>query len=453
MTKILIIDDEEVIRTTLKEILEYEEIDADLAADGPEGLKLIQKQPYDVVLCDIKMPKMNGIEVLEKIIELRPEVPVVMISGHADIETAVEATKKGAYDFLEKPPDLNRLLLTLRNAIDKSDLVTETKRLKRKISKTRKMIGKSSIMQKIHETIERVAPTDARVLITGANGTGKELVARWIHEKSTRSAGPIVEVNCAAIPSELIESELFGHEKGSFTGAYKQRIGKFEQATGGTLFLDEIGDMSLSAQAKVLRALQENKITRIGSDKQIPVDVRIVAATNKDLLHEIEQNNFREDLYHRLSVILIHVPLLRERKEDIPLIINEFLGEISADYGLKNIAVAEDAMKELMRLEWTGNVRELRNVVERLVILCGATINAQDIQDYAVPKKRKQQENSIYGQFDKFQMFKDHVEKTFILKKLEENHWNISKTAELMDIQRSHLYNKMEKYGIKRDQA
>ncbi|MEL7340957.1 MAG: sigma-54 dependent transcriptional regulator, partial [Bacteroidota bacterium] len=365
MAKILIIDDEEVIRMTLEEILEYEDYEVALAADGKEGLDMLLKHTYDAVICDIKMPKMNGMEVLSRAVAEKPETPIIMISGHGDIETAVEATKKGAYDFLEKPPDLNRLLLTVRNAIEKKDLVVETKKLKRKISRVRPIIGESPVMMKVQETIDRVAPTDARVLITGSNGTGKELVARWIHEKSGRASGPLIEVNCAAIPSELIESELFGHEKGSFTGAHKQRIGKFEQANGGTLFLDEIGDMSLSAQAKVLRALQENKITRIGSDKQISVDVRILSATNKDLLHEIEQANFREDLYHRLSVILVHVPPLRERKDDIPLIAGSFIKEIAGDYGMPDLRVTSEGMHELQRLDWTGNVRELRNVMER----------------------------------------------------------------------------------------
>lgn len=451
MAKVLIIDDEEVIRSTLEEILEYEDYKVETAADGKEGLDKILKTSYDAVICDIKMPKMNGLEVLEKATEAKPDVPFVMISGHGDIETAVEATKKGAYDFIEKPPDLNRLLLTIRNAIEKKDLVVETKKLKRRISKTRKIIGESPVMEKIQETIARVAPTDARVLVTGSNGTGKELVARWIHEKSQRHAAPIVEVNCAAIPSELIESELFGHEKGSFTGAYKQRIGKFEQANGGTLFLDEIGDMSLSAQAKVLRALQENKITKIGSDKQISVDVRIVAATNKDLLAEIDKGNFREDLYHRLSVILIHVPPLRERKEDIPLIVDSFIKEISGEYGMPNLSITPEAMAELQKLEWTGNVRELHNVMERLAILSDGTIQDHDVLDYAVPKRKKRKKNGIFDEYDKFQSFKDHVEKEFILRKLEQTSWNISKAAELMDIQRSHLYNKMEKFEIKRD--
>lgn len=452
MAKILIIDDDEAIRVTLQEILEYEEYQIETAVDGEEGYEKILKNGYDVVLCDIKMPKLNGLEVLEKARESKPDTPFIMISGHADIETAVEATKKGAYDFLEKPPDLNRLLLTVRNAVEKKDLVVETKKLKRKITKTREMIGASPVMEKIQETISRVAPTDARVLVTGSNGTGKELVARWIHEKSGRAAAPLIEVNCAAIPSELIESELFGHEKGSFTGAYKQRTGKFEQANGGTLFLDEIGDMSLSAQAKVLRALQENKITRIGSDKQIAVDVRIIAATNKDLLHEIEVGNFREDLYHRLSVILIHVPPLRERSEDIPMIAESFLSEISEDYSIPALTITQDAMAELQKLSWTGNVRELRNVIERLAILSNGTISQQDVLDYAVPQRRTKAKNgSMYDDFDKFQSFKDHVEKQFILRKLEDNGWNISKTAEAIDIQRSHLYNKMEKFEIKRE--
>ena len=454
MAKILIVDDEEVIRTTLQEILEYENYSSDTASNGPEGLELLKKNTYDVVLCDIKMPKMDGLEVLEKAMELKPETQFIMISGHGTIETAVEATKKGAFDFIQKPPDLNRLLVSIRNAMDKTNLVVETKILKRKITKTREIIGQSPVMEKVQETISRVAPTDARVLITGSNGTGKELVARWIHEKSQRYNGPIVEVNCAAIPSELIESELFGHEKGSFTGAYKQRIGKFEQANGGTLFLDEIGDMSLSAQAKVLRALQENRISRIGSDKQIQVDVRIVSATNKDLLYEIERNNFREDLYHRLSVILIHVPPLKERKEDIPLLVESFLKEICGDYGMPEVTMAPPAMDALQRLEWTGNVRELHNVVERLVILSnGSTITEQDVLDYAVPQRTKRGSSGLYDQYDKFQEFKDFVEKQFLAKKLEQHGWNISRTAEVIGIQRSHLYNKMDKYGIERKEA
>jgi DNA-binding NtrC family response regulator len=450
MPKILIVDDEEMIRSTLKDILEYEDYEIDTAADGKEGLEKLLETAYDAVICDIKMPRMSGLELLEKAQEAKPETPFIMISGHADIETAVEATKKGAYDFLEKPPDLNRLLLTVRNGLEKKDLVVETKRLRRRIAKTREMIGESAVMQKIQETIARVAPTEARVLVTGSNGTGKELVARWIHEKSARRDGPLVEVNCAAIPSELIESELFGHEKGSFTGAYKNRTGKFEQAHGGTLFLDEIGDMSLSAQAKVLRALQENKITRIGSDREIPVDVRIVAATNKDLLLEIERGNFREDLYHRLSVILVHVPALRERRDDIPLLVKSFLQEIGEEYGSKH-SIAPEALEELQKLDWTGNVRELRNVTERLAILSNGRIQAQDVLDYAVPQRRKGKPGSLYDDFDSFQEFKDHVEKEFILRKLELYGWNVSRTAEAIDIQRSHLYNKMEKFNIRRE--
>ncbi|MEM6629892.1 MAG: sigma-54 dependent transcriptional regulator [Bacteroidota bacterium] len=450
MAKILIIDDEEVIRDTLQEILEYENYESDTASNGEEGLKKLTSDEYDVVLCDIKMPKVDGMEVLEKGTKTKPGTQFIMISGHGTIETAVEATKKGAFDFIEKPPDLNRLLVSIRNAMDKSHLVEETKILKRKISKTREIIGRSAVMEKIQETINRVAPTEARVLVTGSNGTGKELVARWIHEKSHRSNGPLIEVNCAAIPSELIESELFGHEKGSFTGAHKQRIGKFEQANGGTLFLDEVGDMSLSAQAKVLRALQENKITKIGSDKQITVDVRIIAATNKDLLEEIEEGNFREDLYHRLSVILVHVPDLKDRREDIPLLVESFLQEIADEYGMPETEIEPEALSALRRLEWTGNVRELHNVIERLIIMSNGKIKEQDVLDFAVPHRKSSRSQTVYEDFDKFQDFKDHIEREFIIKKLEQHNWNISKTAEAIGIQRSHLYNKMDKYGIER---
>jgi DNA-binding NtrC family response regulator len=381
--KILIIDDEKAICNTLKEILEYEKFNVDVAYDGVEGVKKIMTEKFDLVLCDIKMPKMDGLEVLSKIQEINPEIPVVMISGHGNIDTAVEAIRKGAYDYISKPPDLNRLLITVRNALDRTSLLTETKTLRRKISKTREMIGDSSALVKIRDMIDRVAPTDARVLITGGNGTGKELVARWIHEKSNRSAGPLVEVNCAAIPSELIESELFGHEKGAFTSAIKQRIGKFELANGGTLFLDEIGDMSLSAQAKVLRALQENKITRVGGEKEITVSPRVVAATNKDLKSEIEKGNFREDLYHRLSVIIIHVPSLNERKEDIPVLAAHFVKEICDDYGMPLKQFTPEALKELQKINWTGNIRELRNVTERLVILSDKKITDKDVIQYA----------------------------------------------------------------------
>src|SRR5210317_2082220 len=347
MTKILIIDDEKSIRSTLKEILEYEKFKIEEAVDGQDGLDKISKNKYDIALCDIKMPKLDGIEVLEKAQQINPELPFIMISAHGSIETAVDAVKKGAYDFIQKPPDLNRLLIKVRNALDKSTLVTETKVLKKKISKTFDIVGESKAIQDVKDTIEKVAPTEARVMITGENGTGKELVARWLHMKSNRSKNPFVEVNCAAIPSELIESELFGHEKGSFTSAVKQRIGKFEQANGGTIFLDEIGDMSLSAQAKVLRALQENKITRVGGDKDIKVNVRVVAATNKDLKEEIELKKFREDLYHRIGVILIHVPPLRDRKNDIALLVDRFLDDVSGEYGSKKCVIDKDAISEL----------------------------------------------------------------------------------------------------------
>lgn len=387
MTHILIIDDEKAIRKTLSEILSFEGYKIDEAADGEEGLKRFSEKAYDVVLCDIKMPKLDGIEFLEKARVINPDIPIIMISGHGNIDTAVEAVKKGAFDYISKPPDLNRLLITLRNAVEKQNLVTETKVLKRKVSKVQQMVGESSSIEKIKNTIEKVAPTDARVLITGENGVGKELVARWIHEKSGRNTGPMVEVNCAAIPGELIESELFGHEKGSFTSAIKQRIGKFEQANGGTLFLDEIGDMSLNAQAKVLRALQEGKITRVGADKDINVDVRVIAATNKDLLKEVDDKNFRLDLYHRLGVIIIHVPSLNERREDIPHLVNYFLDLIAVEYGQPKKAIEKNALEALKLHNWTGNIRELRNVVERLIILSGKSISSEDVENFVIPKK------------------------------------------------------------------
>ena len=386
MADILIIDDEKAIRKTLSEILSFEGYKIDEAADGEEGLKKFRERNYDVVLCDIKMPKIDGIEFLQKAGESNPDVPVIMISGHGNIETAVEAVKTGAYDYISKPPDLNRLLITIRNAMDKSNLVSETKVLKKKVNRVQEMIGHSAPIMKIRETIDKVAPTEARVMITGENGVGKELVARWIHEKSSRASGPLVEVNCAAIPSELIESELFGHEKGSFTSAIKQRIGKFEQAHGGTLFLDEIGDMSLNAQAKVLRALQEGKITRVGADKDITVDVRVIAATNKDLLKEVDAKTFRLDLYHRLSVIIIHVPSLNERKDDIPPLVDQFLADICEDYGIAKKTIDDETMQLLQGYDWTGNIRELRNVVERLVILSGKTITVDDVRSYVMPK-------------------------------------------------------------------
>jgi two-component system, NtrC family, nitrogen regulation response regulator NtrX len=386
MSNILIIDDEKAIRKTLSEILSYEGYKIEEAGDGEEGLKKFNEKVFDVVLCDIKMPKMDGLEFLDKAGESNPDVPVIMISGHGTIETAVEAVKKGAYDYIAKPPDLNRLLITIRNALDKTNLVTEAKVLRRKVSRVEEMIGQSPAIIKIKDTIDKVAPTDARVLITGENGSGKELVARWLHEKSNRSKFSLVEVNCAAIPTELIESELFGHEKGSFTSAVKQRIGKFEQAHGGTLFLDEIGDMSLSAQAKVLRALQEGKITRVGGDKDISVDVRVISATNKDLLQEVEEKQFRLDLYHRLSVIIIHVPSLNDRRDDIPLLVDKFLEDICQDYGTAKKTIDADAVDALKLHNWTGNIRELRNVVERLIILSGKSISLADVKSYVVPR-------------------------------------------------------------------
>lgn len=384
MAQILIIDDERSIRNVLKDILTNEGFKVEEAADGEEGLKKFKTTSFDLVLCDIKMPKLDGLEFLDAVMQTNSEVPVIMISGHGNIETAVDAVKNGAFDYIAKPPDLNRLLITIRNALDKNNLVKETKVLKRKVSKVQEMIGNSEAIKKIKDTIEKVGATDARVLITGENGTGKELVARWLHEKSNRSEGPIVEVNCAAIPAELIESELFGHEKGSFTSAIKQRIGKFEQASGGTLFLDEIGDMSLSAQAKVLRALQESKITRVGGDKEISVDVRVIAATNKDLLKEVELKNFRLDLYHRLGVILIQVPSLNQRLDDIPLLVEKFLIDIAQDYGQAPKTIDKKAIDALQVHSWTGNIRELRNVVERLIILSGKTITATDVANYVI---------------------------------------------------------------------
>lgn len=385
MARILAIDDEQSILESLKEILEYENHEVEVAAEGQTGIDLYKEQKYDVVFLDIKMPKMDGLEVLDHLNEVNPDVPVIMISGHGTIDTAVESIKKGAFDFIEKPLDLNRLLVTLRNALDRKDLVKETKRLKKKVSKTYDIVGESESIREVREMIDKVAPTDARVLITGENGTGKELVARWLHEKSGRAEQPFVEVNCAAIPSELIESELFGHEKGAFTSAHKQRKGKFEQAHEGTIFLDEIGDMSLSAQSKVLKTLEEKKITRVGSDKVIHVDVRILAATNKNLKDEIENNRFREDLYHRLSVILINVPGLDERKEDIPALAEHFNHIICQEYGISPRTITDDAIKELQKISWTGNIREFRNVLERLIILGGQQISGEDVQKYAQP--------------------------------------------------------------------
>ncbi|HMZ33303.1 MAG TPA: sigma-54 dependent transcriptional regulator [Chitinophagales bacterium] len=450
MPKILIVDDEKAIRRTLKEILEYEKYDIEEAEDGEIGLAKIEKNNYDVVILDVKMPKKDGIEVLSEMQQKGIDTPVIVLSGHGNIETAVEAVKKGAFDYIPKPPDLNRLLITVRNAMDKVSLVTETKILKKKIAKSKEIVGESNPIVKIKETIAKVAPTEARVLITGDNGAGKELVARWLHEQSNRAAGPLVEVNCAAIPSELIESELFGHEKGAFTSAIKQRIGKFEQANGGTLFLDEIGDMSLSAQAKVLRALQENKITKVGGDKEEKVDVRVVAATNKDLLKEVEENRFRMDLYHRLSVILIHVPSLNERKDDIPVLADHFLQEICGEYGIPVKNIEKDAIETLQSRNWTGNIRELRNVVERLVIMSEKVITKQDVIDYSGPNTKAENKGIDFDKFANLQQLNDYVERSFIENRLDKNSWNTSKTADDIGLSKKALEEKLESLGLKK---
>ena len=385
MAKILIIEDEKAIRNVLSNIVieEDKNHEVDTAENGLDGFEMLTQNTYDLVLCDIKMPKMDGIELLEKVIAIQPELPIVMISGHGDLDTAVESIKKGAFDYISKPPDLNRLLHTIRNGLDRKSLMVQNKVLRKKVSKKYKMVGNSSALKKIQEMIERVAPTDARVLIIGANGSGKELIAHDIHQKSERSNAPMIEVNCAAIPSELIESELFGHEKGAFTSAIKQRKGKFETANGGTLFLDEVGDMSLKAQAKVLRALQEHKISRVGSDKEIKVNVRVLAATNKDLQHEIKEGRFREDLYHRLGVILINNPSLDERKDDIPILIEHFNSEICKEHGIAKKSFTDDALKVLMACNWSGNIRELRNVIERLIILSSDTIDKETVKSFS----------------------------------------------------------------------
>lgn len=407
MAKILIVDDDKGIRRTLKDILEFEKYEVEEAEDGLTCLVKVKQDKYDVIILDIKMPKMDGMDAIDRLQELCPEVPVIMISGHGNIDTAVEAVKKGAFDFISKPPDLNRLLITVRNALDKSTLVVQKNKLQKKISKAKvqEIVGSSPEIRMIQETIEKVAPTDARVLIEGSNGTGKELVARWLHEKSSRNTGPIIEVNCAAIPSELIESELFGHEKGSFTSAHKQRIGKFELANKGTLFLDEIGDMSLSAQAKVLRVLQENRIMRVGGEKAIPVDVRVVAATNKNLRSEIAKGNFREDLFHRLAVIIMRVPPLNDRKSDIPELVEYFNEIICKEYGIAPKKFENTALKELQKINWTGNIRELRNVVERLIILSKDSITKKNVSEFATSLSNTR--NSLEDLFDKFDSFSE----------------------------------------------
>ncbi len=423
MAKVLVVDDEKSIRRTLREILEFEKYEVEEAVNGMDCLVQLKQKKFDIILLDIKMPKMDGMEVLERLPVLAPDTPVIMISGHANIDTAVDAVKKGAFDFISKPPDLNRLLITLRNALDKSSLINETKVLKRKVSKkgVQEIVGDSEGIAKIKETIDRVAPTDARVLVMGSNGTGKELVARWIHEKSPRREQPIVEVNCAAIPAELIESELFGHEKGAFTSAVKQRIGKFEQANEGTLFLDEIGDMSLSAQAKVLRALQENVITRVGGDKVIKVNVRVIAATNKDLRKEIAAGRFREDLFHRLAVIIIKVPSLNERREDIPLLIDHFNQAICQEYGTHPKTFTEGALEALQQLNWTGNIRELRNVTERLIILSGPVVTPREVEQFVAPTSASplEQYRTLFEQYDSLESLQAFIAEEY--QKVKEN--------------------------------
>ncbi len=413
MAKILIVDDDKGIRNTLREILQFEKYKVDEATDGLDCLVKIKQNKYDVIIMDIKMPKMDGMEAIERVQILSPDTPVVMISGHGNIDTAVEAVKKGAFDFISKPPDLNRLLITIRNAMDKSELIVEKKTLQRKVSKkntVQEIIGKSEAITAIKKTIERVGPTDARVLVTGPNGSGKELVARWLHENSPRKDAAIIEVNCAAIPSELIESELFGHEKGSFTSAHKQRIGKFELANNGTLFLDEVGDMSLSAQAKVLRALQESRITRVGGDKEIQVNVRVVAATNKDLEAEIRKGKFREDLYHRLAVIPIRVPGLNDRRDDIPMLVEHFTESICKEYNTPVKKVEAQAIKDLQKVNWTGNIRELRNVVERLIILSGKSITKADVSKNVVSADTERHNHSeLFDRFDNVESLRAYI--------------------------------------------
>lgn len=455
MRTILVVDDDHSVRDSLKLILEYEKFAVLFAEDGSKCLRMLEQNPatggVDAVLLDIKMPGMDGMEVLEKIREHYAELPVIMISGHGTVETAVEATKKGAYDFLQKPLDRDRVLITVRNALEQKKLSREVQEIRRRIEGKEMIFGESRKMREILALIDRVASADSRVLITGENGTGKELAAKAIHRKSRRRDKPLVEVNCAAIPTELIESELFGHEKGSFTGATAQRIGKFEQADGGTIFLDEVGDMSLAAQAKVLRVLEEGKIERVGGSKTIGVDVRVIAATNKNLPEEIAKGNFREDLYHRLNVIPLHVPPLRERREDIPVLAKAFIEEVCARYGMPLKTMTDRAVQLLTASEWRGNVRELRNMVERLVIMSpGGTIDGAVLETNR--SERGSDLDSIVSASKTFQDFKDRAERAYIKHMLELNNWNISKTAEAIDIQRSHLYSKMKKYGLEREE-
>lgn len=450
---ILVTDDERSIRNTLKDILEYEDYEVSVVESGQQTLDFLEKNKVDLIFLDIKMKGIDGMETLSKIRESGNEVPVIMISGHGTIDLAVEATKMGAYDFLQKPPDLNRLLIAARNAISQEKLVRDFKQVKKKLPKVQEIVGESSAIEKIKTLIDKVAPSQSRVLITGENGTGKELVAKWIHEKSPRNLGPFVEVNCAAIPSDLLESELFGHEKGAFTGASDQRIGKFEQAEGGTIFLDEIGDMSLEAQAKVLRALQENKITRVGGNESINVDVRVLSATNKDLQEEINEGNFREDLYHRIGVIPIKVPPLRDRTDDIPLIAKACLNRLREnDISFSSVSFTDDGLESLKKRQWSGNVRELQNAVERLGILSSEDEIDADTVESTLSMKRVDGDdlNALAEENQTFQEFKEAAERLYLIRQLEKHDWNISQTAETVGIQRSHIYNKMNKYNIER---
>jgi DNA-binding NtrC family response regulator len=447
MNSIIIIDDEKEICESIKMILEYEGYAVDYSTNSPDGIEKISNGQFSALLLDIQMPEMNGFEVIKKVKEINPVLSVIIISAHGSVENAIKATKLGAFDFIEKPVDRDKLLLSVRNAVDQTNLILENKEIKRSLSGSEKILGNSKPIRNILDLIEKVAPLDTRVLITGDNGTGKELVAKAIHNQSMRKDKSFVEVNCAAIPNELIESELFGHEKGSFTGAVQQRIGRFELANKGTLFLDEIGDMSLQAQAKVLRAIEDGKIERVGGGKKIEVDVRIISATNKNLLDEIEKGTFREDLYHRINVIPIQIPPLRERIDDIPVLINNFIEEITAKHKKPIIKLNDDAMKYMQSMEWSGNVRELRNSVERIIII----IDKREITRKDIEILFSTGHNHLTDIIDinnSFQEFKEKAERAFILKQLEANNWNVSKAAEVLDIQRSHLYNKMKKYGI-----
>lgn len=452
-TTILITDDEQSIRNALKEILEFEDYATLEAENGEEAMNIVGKERVDLVMLDIKMKGMDGIEVLERLKQTKPEIPVIMISGHGTIKIAVEATKNGAFDFLEKPPDLNRLLTSVRNALKSGELIQENREIRKELHGSTDIIGESPAIIKVKEMIEKVAPSNSRVLITGENGTGKELVARAIHEKSKRSSKKFVDVNCAAIPPDLLESELFGHEKGAFTGASSRRIGKFEQADGGTLFLDEIGDMTADSQAKVLRALQENQIIRVGGSERIDVNVRVLSATNQDLHDQIENGGFREDLFHRLNVIPIHLPPLRERKDDVSLLANWFLERLSErEIVFAGKSFSDDALGMLEKQPWSGNIRELQNVVERLALLSTEDkITAEDVEQLVVQKKKQKNIlDDLLNQTDNFQEYKEEAERLFLLKKLEKYDWNVSATAEAIDIQRSHIYNKMKKYDIER---